>query len=84
MDGEPSYEQIPQGLHDGTQPFWQEHHVRRYAWWAALAGACGHIYGDNSVMQMYGTAQHLPIARQTLGMRRFTTQGQGKCALYVS
>jgi len=54
LDGEPSYEQIPQGLHDGTQPYWQEHHVRRYAWWPVLAGACGHTYGDNAVMQMYG------------------------------
>jgi hypothetical protein len=55
LDGEPSYEHIPQGLHDGTQPFWEEHHARRYAWWAVLAGACGHTYGDNSIMQMYGT-----------------------------
>jgi len=54
LDGEPSYEQIPQGLHDGTQPYWQEHHIRRYAWWPVLAGACGHTYGDNAVMQMYG------------------------------
>ena len=54
FDGEPSYEQIPQGLHDGTQPYWQEHHVRRYAWWPVLAGACGHTYGDNAIMQMYG------------------------------
>ncbi|MCL2571339.1 MAG: glycoside hydrolase family 140 protein [Defluviitaleaceae bacterium] len=54
LDGEPSYEHIPQGLHDGTQPYWQEHHVRRYAWWPVLAGASGHTYGDNSVMQMYG------------------------------
>jgi hypothetical protein len=55
LDGEPSYEHIPQGLHDGSQPFWEEHHVRRYAWWSVLAGACGHTYGDNSIMQMYGT-----------------------------
>lgn len=55
LDGEPSYEQIPQGLHDPSQPYWQEHHVRRYAWWSVLAGSCGHTYGDNSVFQFYGT-----------------------------
>ncbi len=55
LDGEPSYEQIPQGLHDPSQPYWQEYHVRRYAWWSVLAGSCGHTYGDNSVFQFYGT-----------------------------
>jgi len=54
LDGEPSYELIPQGLHDGTQPFWQAHHVRRYAWWPVLAGGAGHTYGDNAIMQMFG------------------------------
>jgi len=54
LDGEPSYEQIPQGLHDGTQPFWEEHHARRYAWWPVMAGAAGHTYGSNAIMQMYG------------------------------
>jgi hypothetical protein len=52
LDAEPSYEDIPQGLHDGTQPRWTALEIRRYAWWAALAGACGHVYGHNSVMQM--------------------------------
>ncbi len=55
LDGEPSYEQIPQGLHDPSEPYWQEYHVRRYAWWSVLAGSCGHTYGDNSVFQFYGT-----------------------------
>ena len=55
LDGEPSYEQIPQGLHDPKEPYWQEHHVRRYAWWSVLAGSCGHTYGDNSIFQFYGT-----------------------------
>jgi hypothetical protein len=53
LDGEPSYEQIPHGLHDTTQPYWQARDVRRYAYWAVLAGACGHTYGHNSIMQFY-------------------------------
>jgi hypothetical protein len=53
LDGEPSYENIPQGLHDTTQPYWTAHDVRRYAYWSVFAGACGHTYGDNAVMQFY-------------------------------
>jgi hypothetical protein len=52
LDGEPSYENIPQGLHDTTQPYWNAHDCRRYAYWSVFAGACGHTYGDNAVMQM--------------------------------
>ncbi len=54
LDGEPSYEWIVQGLHDNTQPYWKAIHVRRYAYWSVLAGACGHTYGDNSIMQYCG------------------------------
>jgi hypothetical protein len=53
LDGEPSYEQIPQGLHDPAEPYWQDHHARRYAYWSVLEGACGHTYGHNGVMQFY-------------------------------
>jgi len=53
LDGEPSYEEIPQGLHDTTQPYWTAKDVRRYAYWSLLAGACGFTYGHNSVMQFY-------------------------------
>lgn len=59
LDGEPSYEHIPQGLHDGTQPFWTPEQVRRYGWWSVLSGAAGFTYGHNSIMQFYdgtGTA----------------------------
>lgn len=53
VDGEPSYEQIVQGLHDPTQPVWRAPEVRRYAWWSVLAGAMGHTYGHNAIMQFY-------------------------------
>ena len=52
LDAEPSYEQIPHGLHDTTQPRWTADDVRRYGYWSVFAGACGYTYGDNSVMQM--------------------------------
>ena len=53
LDGEPSYEGIPQGLHDTTQPYWIDSDARRYAYWSVFAGACGHTYGDSSIMQFY-------------------------------
>jgi acetyl esterase/lipase len=53
LDGEPSYEGIPHGLHDTLQPRWTENDIRRYAYWSVFAGACGFTYGNNSVMQMY-------------------------------
>ncbi len=53
LDDEPSYEDIPQGLHDPSQPRWQAADVRRYAYWSVFAGSCGHTYGHNSIMQFY-------------------------------
>jgi hypothetical protein len=53
IDGEPSYELIPHGLHDTTKPYWQADDVRRYAYWSVFAGAAGHTYGHNSIMQFH-------------------------------
>ena len=53
LDGEPSYEGIPQGLHDPAEPYWTDDDVRRYAYWSVFAGSCGHVYGHNAVMQMH-------------------------------
>ena len=53
LDGEPSYESLPQGLHDPLQPYWNASDVRRYAYWSVFAGACGHVYGQNSVRQVH-------------------------------
>jgi hypothetical protein len=53
LDGEPSYEGIPYGLHDSTQPYWQAYEVRRYAYWCVFSGGAGITYGHNSIMQFY-------------------------------
>jgi hypothetical protein len=53
IDGEPSYENIPHGLHEQNQPRWQAADVRRYGWWAVMAGAFGHTYGENHIMQFF-------------------------------
>jgi hypothetical protein len=51
LDGEPSYEGIPHGLHDVTQPYWTDADIRRYAYWSVFAGGFGFTYGNNAVMQ---------------------------------
>lgn len=53
LDGEPSYEHIPQGLHNPEEPFWQDYDVRRFAYWSVLAGGCGFTFGHSSIMQFY-------------------------------
>ncbi len=53
LDAEPSYEDIPQGLHFNTEPRWDDADMRRYAYWSVFAGACGHTYGNNDIMQFY-------------------------------
>jgi hypothetical protein len=53
IDGEPSYEDIPQGLHEENEARWNANDVRRYAYWSVFAGSFGHTYGHNSIMQFY-------------------------------
>jgi hypothetical protein len=56
LDGEPNYEDHPvRGLmKDGKPTIWfNDHDVRRAAWWSVLSGACGHIYGTHSIWQFH-------------------------------
>lgn len=60
IDGEPSYEGIPQGLHDPSEPYWNANDVRRYAYWSVFAGAFGFTYGHSAVMQMHKPGDSSP------------------------
>jgi hypothetical protein len=60
LDGEPSYESIPQGLHDPAQPYWTDSDIRRYAYWSVFAGGCGFTYGHNAIMQFHKTGDKSP------------------------
>ena len=53
LDGEPSYENIPHGLHDSLEKRWAAADVRRYAYWSVFAGAAGFTYGENAIMQFH-------------------------------
>ena len=79
IDGEPSYENIPYGLHDLTAPRWQAADMRRYAWWAVFAGAFGHTYGDNDVMQMFVPGRDKPAYAANLRWdEALNAQGAGQ------
>ncbi len=70
IDGEPSYEGIPQGLHDPAEPFWNDDDIRRYAYWSVFAGGFGFTYGNSAVMQM-----HRPIDETAAyGAREYWTE----------
>ncbi|MEZ4888533.1 MAG: glycoside hydrolase family 140 protein [Chitinophagales bacterium] len=69
IDGEPSYEGIPQGLHDPSEPYWDENDLRRYAYWSVFAGAFGFTYGHSAVMQMHKSGDTSPA----YGVREYWT-----------
>lgn len=70
LDGEPSYEGIPQGLHDPSEPYWNENDVRRYAYWSVFAGGFGFTYGHSAVMQMHKPGDTDP----SYGVREYWTE----------
>ncbi|WP_297088189.1 glycoside hydrolase family 140 protein [uncultured Draconibacterium sp.] len=70
IDGEPSYEGIPQGLHDPAEPFWNDADLRRYAYWSVFAGGFGFTYGNSAVMQMHRPIDETPA----YGAREYWTE----------
>ncbi|MCA1745920.1 MAG: glycoside hydrolase family 140 protein, partial [Bacteroidales bacterium] len=79
IDAEPSYEGIPQGLHDPNEKYWDHNDVRRYAYWSVFAGAFGFTYGHNSIMQFhsrdganpaFGAREYWDIALNSTGSQQ--------------
>jgi hypothetical protein len=69
IDGEASYENLPQGIHDHSQPYWRDSDVRRYAYWSVFAGAFGHVYGENTVRQLYMQGVNKPESGAKLNFK---------------
>ena len=73
IDGEPSYEGIPHGLHDSLATRWTADDVRRYGYWSVFAGAFGYTYGQNEVMQMHkgysSSTSFGPIEKWSVGIK---------------
>ena len=61
MDGEPNYEDHPINW-DPKNGWFNDHDVRRAAYWALLAGAHGHTYGCHDIWQMYEPGKRKPVA----------------------
>ncbi len=62
VDGEPRYETMPVGFYyKEVSRFdrFDDYDTRQAAYWAMMAGACGHTYGHNSIWQMW-TPEHKP------------------------
>jgi hypothetical protein len=56
VDGEPRYETIPVGFYYrdvSRYDRFDDYDVRQAAYWALMAGACGHTYGHNCIWQMW-------------------------------
>jgi hypothetical protein len=53
IDGEPSYEDIPHGLHNAEDGYWTTSDIRRYQYWSVFAGSFGLTFGNNAVFQFH-------------------------------
>lgn len=78
LDGEPSYEGIPHGLHDTLQPKWTAADVRRYGYWSVFAGGAGYTYGHNAVMQMFRKGDNPAYGNKELWSSAINAPGAGQ------
>ena len=72
VDGEPRYENIPIGFYNRSSTSavrFTDYDARTAAWWAVLAGAAGHTYGNNNVWQMYDVGR-TPVIDAAVPWRR--------------
>jgi hypothetical protein len=60
LDGEPCYEDHPINW-EPTNGWFDDHDVRRAAYWALFAGAHGHTYGCHDIWQMYMPGEREPV-----------------------
>ena len=64
LDGEPNYEDHPINPWPEWTPekgYFRDHDVRKAAYRAVFAGACGHTYGHHSIWQFYDPQQREPV-----------------------
>lgn len=78
LDGEPSYEGIPHGLHDTLEPKWNANDVRRYGYWSVFAGASGYTYGHSAVMQMFRKGDKPAYGNRELWNKAIHAPGAGQ------
>src|SRR5436190_12204423 len=72
LDGEPAYEDTPDGIWIGAgtgAPRMGADVIRRKAWGAVFAGACGHTYGHNDVHSFWVPGMPTEINQGGTGQR---------------
>lgn len=60
LDAEPGYEDHPESF-DPKNGYLNDHDVRKSAYWAVFAGACGHTYGCHDIWQFLDPARFAPV-----------------------
>lgn len=60
LDGEPGYEDHPESF-DPKNGYLNDYDVRKAAYWAVFAGACGHTYGCHDIWQFLDTTRFAPV-----------------------
>ena len=61
MDGEPGYEDHPNGFDPG-RGYLDDFNCRVSAYWALMAGAHGHTYGCHDIWQFFNPERYSPIS----------------------
>jgi len=64
LDGEPGYEDHPAGF-KAANGYLDDYDVRKAAYWATFAGACGHTYGCHDIWQFLGPGRPPVTAART-------------------
>jgi len=61
LDSEPGYEDHPESF-NAANGYLDDYDVRKAAYWAVFAGACGHTYGCHGVWQFLDPSRFAPIS----------------------
>lgn len=69
LDGEPRYEDHPVDWKP-EQDYFNAHDARQAAWWAMLAGGCGHTYGNHDIWQFFDPNRNKPVSSARTHWRR--------------
>ena len=77
LDGEPGYEDHPAGF-KASNGYLDEHQVRKTAYWATFAGACGHTYGCHDIWQFLGPKRPPVTAARTPWREAINLPGAGQ------
>ena len=60
LDGEPAYEDHPESFNPDNG-YMDDYDVRKNAYWAVFAGACGHTYGCHDIWQFFDSPGFPPV-----------------------